>query len=242
MEGIEINCDEIPPPEFEDCVDGENMLPIVRCYTVRNAGPTCGTITTFERTTTPPGGTLDLLEGKPEDSLVLCPGEEMEVCETNVENTCNEECFTTDVKAVITMPDGSICEDDDVYSFCFLPPPDETCNVEVSLECSTEANRTEDGSGSCDVILPIATRCDNRARAMTWRFNGGTCEQSFNIQEADKFVCTDFAEGGAPTSGSAFLTVASVKDPTDVYFDGEVDVGDLFTMFADGTAKRQVRC
>jgi len=237
MEGIEIACDEIPPPEFEDCVDGENMLPIERCYIVRNSGPTCGTITTFERTTTPPGDTLDLLEGKPEDSLVLCPDEEMEVCETNVVNTCNEECFTTDVKAVITMPDGSICEDDDVYSFCFLPPPDETCNVEVSLECSTDGNRTEDGTGSCDVILPIATRCDNRASAMTWRFNGGTCEQSFNIQEADKFVCTDFAEGGAPTSGSAFLTVASVKDPSDVYFDGEVDVGDLFTMFADGTAK-----
>ena len=83
---------------------------------------------------------------------------------------------------------------------------------------------------------PIATRCDKRASVMTWRFNGGDCEQSFNIQEADKFTCTDFS-GGAPTEGSAWLTVTSVKDETDVYFDGEVRVGDLFTMFAGNTNK-----
>jgi hypothetical protein len=71
---------------------------------------------------------------------------------------------------------------------------------------------------------------------MTWRFNGGDCEQSFNIQEADQFTCTDFS-GGAPTEGSAWLTVTSVKDESDVYFDGEVRVGDLFTMFAGNTNK-----
>eukprot|EP00563_Minutocellus_polymorphus_P003875 CAMPEP_0181040420 /NCGR_PEP_ID=MMETSP1070-20121207/11038_1 /TAXON_ID=265543 /ORGANISM="Minutocellus polymorphus, Strain NH13" /LENGTH=936 /DNA_ID=CAMNT_0023118427 /DNA_START=14 /DNA_END=2824 /DNA_ORIENTATION=+ len=233
IEGSDVACEDIPPPSFEECADGENMLPVEQCYKVSNVGPTCGTITTFERTTN--GETFNLIEGKPADSLVLCPGQDMEVCETNMINTCEEECYTTSVEVVLTMADESTCEETDEYEFCTPPPLDESCNVEVDLACSTEVNSTEDGSGSCDVIIPIATRCDKRAAAMTWRFNGGDCEQSFNIQEADKFVCTDFVEGGAPTSGSAWLTVASVKNPDDVYFDGEVLVGDLFTMFAADT-------
>ena len=183
------------------------------------------------------GVTLDLLEGKPE--VRLCNGEELEVCETINIDTCVEEpdCFESEVTVVLKMADGSVCEDEDTYSFCVPPVSSESCNVEVAVGCATEANKTEDGSGNCDVIIPIATRCDSRAAAMTWRFNGGNCEQSFNIQEADKFVCTDFVEGGGPTEGDAYITVTSVKDPTDIYFDGPVGVGELFTMFASGTAK-----
>ena len=147
-----------------------------------------------------------------------------------------DRCYETNIEVDATMADGFVCEALDEYEFCVPPPPIEACNVEVDLECKMDPSQTIDGSTSCDVIIPIATRCDNRAAVMTWRFNGGDCEQSFNIQEADKFVCTDFA-GGAPTEGSAWLTVTSVKDESDVYFDGEVRVGDLFSMFAGNTNK-----
>ena len=235
IEGTDVPCDEIPPSDFEQCADGENMLPVEQCYKISNVGPTCGTITTFERTTD--GAVVSFLDGIPEDERILCPGQDMEVCETVDVNTCEEKCYETSVEVILTMADGTICQQIDEYEFCVPPPTTESCNVEVDLACSTDVNRTEDGSGNCDVIIPIATRCDKRAAAMTWRFNGGNCEQSFNIQEADKFVCTDFVDGGAPTEGSAWLTVASVKNPEDIYFDGEVLVGDLFTMFAADTMK-----
>jgi len=234
IEGTDIPCSEIPSPSLKDCA--EDLLQVVRveqCYKVSNTGPTCGTITTLQRTTN--GETKDFLGAIPEDDRTLCPGQDIEVCETVDVNTCEAMCYETNVDAVLTMADLSTCESTSAYQYCTTPPTDESCNVAVDLACTTAFNNTEDGSGSCDVIIPIATRCDKRAAAMTWRFNGGSCEQSFNIQTADKFVCTDFVAGGAPTEGTAWLTVASVKNPEDVYFDGEVIVGDLFTMFAADT-------
>ena len=113
VEGTDVSCDDIPPSDFEQCADGENMVPVEQCYKVSNVGPTCGTITTFDRTTN--GETRNLLEGKPANSLVLCPGQEMEICETKVINTCEEDCYNTSVEVVITMADGSTCEATDVY-------------------------------------------------------------------------------------------------------------------------------
>ena len=227
-------CEDFPGSTVDEC----GPTPVQYCYKIDNVGPTCGTINKIDRTRTPPGVTEDILGRlipNPEDRL-LCEGESITVCEIATVDTCVEQCYETNIEVDVTMADGFVCEALDEYEFCVPPPPIEACNVEVDLECKMDPSQTIDGSTSCDVIIPIATRCDNRAAVMTWRFNGGDCEQSFNIQEADKFTCTDFA-GGAPTEGSAWLTVTSVKDESDVYFDGEVRVGDLFSMFAGNTNK-----
>ena len=227
-------CEDFPGATVDEC----GPTPVQYCYKIDNVGPTCGTINKIDRTRTPPGTTEDILGvliPNPEDRL-LCEGESITVCEIATVDTCVEQCYETNIEVDATMADGFVCEALDEYEFCVPPPPIEACNVEVDLECKMDPSQTIDGSTSCDVIIPIATRCDNRAAVMTWRFNGGDCEQSFNIQEADKFTCTDFA-GGAPTEGSAWLTVTSVKDESDVYFDGEVRVGDLFSMFAGNTNK-----
>mmetsp|Transcript_14906 Transcript_14906/g.43022 ORF Transcript_14906/g.43022 Transcript_14906/m.43022 type:complete len:1243 (+) Transcript_14906:414-4142(+) len=227
-------CEDFPGSTVDEC----GPTPVQYCYKIDNVGPTCGTINKIDRTRTPPGTTQDILEvliPNPEDRL-LCGGESITVCEIATVDSCVEQCYETNIVVDATMADGFLCEAVDEYEFCVPPPPTEQCNVEVDLECKIDPTQTIDGSTSCDVIIPIATRCDKRASVMTWRFNGGDCEQSFNIQEADKFTCTDFS-GGAPTEGSAWLTVTSVKDESDVYFDGEVRVGDLFTMFASNTNK-----
>ena len=226
-------CEEIPSTTPDDC----GPTPVQYCYKIDNVGPTCGTINTIDRTRTPPGTTENILEvliPNPEDRL-LCGGESITVCEIATVDTCVEQCYESKVEVDATMADGFVCEALDEYEFC-IEVVQEVCNVEVDLECKIDPTQTIDGSTGCDVIIPIATRCDKRASVMTWRFNGGDFEQSFNIQEADKFTCTDFS-GGAPTEGSAWLVVTSVKDETDVYFDGEVSVGDLFTMFASNTNK-----
>jgi hypothetical protein len=65
---------------------------------------------------------------------------------------------------------------------------------------------------------------------MEMLFNGGDCSQSFNIQEADKFDCTD-RNGGPGLTGQYYIYVVPKKDPTsDVYFSGFVNVGDVFPM------------
>jgi len=73
------------------------------------------------------------------------------------------------------------------------------------------------------------TRCDDRASFMEYKFNGGDCGQSFNIQEADQFECTDFL-GGPPTTGASYLYVTAQKDPSVVYFSGFVNAGDNFPL------------
>jgi len=227
-------CEDIPPAQDIDC----GPVSVEYCYQIDNIGPTCGTINKIDRTRTPPGTTEDILDVliPNVDNRLLCAGESITVCEVDEVDSCVEECYETEIEVDATMADGFVCTALDEYEFCVPETTSEECNVEVDLECSTDADRTIGGTGSCDAIIPIATRCDNRASVMSWRFNGGDCEQSFNIQEADKFTCTDF-DGGAPTEGSAWITVTSVKDESQVYFDGEVRVGDLFSMFAANTDK-----
>ena len=65
---------------------------------------------------------------------------------------------------------------------------------------------------------------------MEMLFNGGNCGQSFNIQEADKFDCTD-QNGGPGLTGQYYIHVVPRKKPDgDVYFSGPVNVGDVFPM------------
>jgi len=64
---------------------------------------------------------------------------------------------------------------------------------------------------------------------MIFRFNGGTCDQSFNIQESDLFRCIDL-NGGAPTTGGiAYIRVTTLEGDT-IYFEGRVNVGDEFAL------------
>ena len=70
---------------------------------------------------------------------------------------------------------------------------------------------------------------------MVFLYNGGNCDQSFNVQEAEgKFFCTDF-DGGPPTElGALSYIVVTDLDGKVFYHDDWVAVGSLFTLFDGG--------
>jgi hypothetical protein len=71
---------------------------------------------------------------------------------------------------------------------------------------------------------------------MVFRYNGGSCQQSFNIQPAALFNCTD-SNGGPPnTEGSqAFISITDGNGLGNVYFSGFATVGDELTLENNGT-------
>jgi len=70
---------------------------------------------------------------------------------------------------------------------------------------------------------------------MVFLFNGGNCDQSFNVQEASgKFFCEDFGAGPPTERGEkAFIVVTALKDDT-VYHNDWAEVGQLYTLFDGG--------
>ena len=68
---------------------------------------------------------------------------------------------------------------------------------------------------------------------MVFLFNGGDCDQSFNVQ-ADKFFCNDF-NGGPPTERGekAYIVVTDIKEQGIIYYDDWATVGETFTL-SDG--------
>lgn len=75
---------------------------------------------------------------------------------------------------------------------------------------------------------------------MKYKYNGGDCSQSFTIQEAEKFSCTDFdwaeGESGPPLDEPAYIVLVAQKDETEEYFRGTVSPGEIFTAIAgEGT-------
>jgi hypothetical protein len=75
---------------------------------------------------------------------------------------------------------------------------------------------------------------------MTFRYNGGDCSQSFNIQPSSQFTCDDF-NGGPPTEQGelsyiqAFQLGGGGGGGGEMFFEGFVPVGELFTLTAEGT-------
>jgi hypothetical protein len=111
----------------------------------------------------------------------------------------------------------------------FIPPSDQ-CFVSIDVKCTSSDNSSE----NCGSILPLLTRCEDRPFAMVFRYNGGGCGQSFNIQPPDLFQCSDF-QGGPPTvEGTlSYIVVTDIQGRGVVYQQGFVAVGDEYTV-ADG--------
>ena len=70
---------------------------------------------------------------------------------------------------------------------------------------------------------------------MVFLFNGGDCDQSFNVQGDDLFFCSDF-NGGPPTERGekSYIVVTDTKDQGILYYDDWATVGETFTMFDGG--------
>lgn len=78
----------------------------------------------------------------------------------------------------------------------------------------------------------IIANCENRLQTITFRYNGGPCSQSNNLQARQKFMCEDIVPDGPPTllGTPNYIVASSTKDINDIYFEGTVPVGDTFTL------------
>jgi hypothetical protein len=96
-------------------------------------------------------------------------------------------------------------------------------------------NETSSEGSLCDAILPLVTQCQQRPTKMVFRYNGGTCEQSFNIQPDTLFICNDF-NGGPPNAegASSYISITDVKGAGIVYYDGFATVGDELVLEDNG--------
>lgn len=93
-----------------------------------------------------------------------------------------------------------------------------------------------DGSAAdCDSIPVPTTLCEDTPFAMIFKYNGGDCEQSFNLQPSSLFSCQDF-NGGPPTEEGeqSFVTVTDTKGMGITYFSDFVGVGGDFFVEDDG--------
>ena len=75
--------------------------------------------------------------------------------------------------------------------------------------------------------------CQGRPQQITFRYNGGGCAQSDNLQPRQKFSCLD-ESGGPPTvAGSQSYIIAVPTGGNDLYFSGPVAVGEKYTLNAN---------
>jgi hypothetical protein len=70
---------------------------------------------------------------------------------------------------------------------------------------------------------------------MKFRYSGGDCSQSFNIQPRSLFECFDF-NGGPPTANdfTSYIIATALKDEELVYFEGLVNTTDIYTLYDGG--------
>lgn len=101
------------------------------------------------------------------------------------------------------------------------PSPTSTCVIDISLTGCPRYNSTLDNN------------CDGRPQVITFRYNGGDCSQSDNLQPRQKFSCTD-ENGGPPIAkGSPSYITAVPTGGDDIYFAGLVAIGEKYTLNAN---------
>ena len=105
-------------------------------------------------------------------------------------------------------------------------PPGDSCFVQVDVDCTPPP-----GIEDCDSIPIPQDECLEKVFSMGFRYNGGDCSQSSNVQDPQLFQCEDFF-GGPPTIQGevSFIRAIDIKGLGINYFMDFVAVGDQFQM------------
>lgn len=110
-----------------------------------------------------------------------------------------------------------------------FPPADE-CFVQIGVTCTPPP-----GFADCDSITPPRDECAEKVFTMGFRYQGGDCSNSFNVQDPQIFQCEDFM-GGPPTDGEALnhFVVTDIKGLGVNYFTGTIGLGTDFELTNGG--------
>ena len=110
------------------------------------------------------------------------------------------------------------------------PAPSEQCELGIELTCEPPEGVDAE---SCETIPPYLLICEDRPFSMTFRYNGGDCSGSFNVQPDTLFQCEDF-QGGPPTErGTLSYIEAFELGGGEMYFSGFVEVESTFIGLAE---------
>jgi len=178
----------------------------------------------------------DMLEGVPPEDLELAPAECFAAVKEEFVNRCetSEYCSTAHVNATNPIT-GPPCEGKEEIKFNWtqatLPPtpvtpapspaPTSSCIIDVSLD-------------GCFNFTPIGdNNCQGRPVVISFRYNGGDCSQSDNLQDRQKFDCFDSSNPPPTTAGTVAYITATELGGGDTYFEGFVPVGDVYTLNDD---------
>lgn len=112
----------------------------------------------------------------------------------------------------------------------FIDPADR-CEISVKVTCETSDGTVND----CNDIPVPTTLCDDNPFALKFKFNGGDCEQSSNLQPSSVFSCQDFNGGPPRLAGEqSYIVVTGTDEMSIAYFSGFVTVGDAFLVDDSG--------
>ncbi len=105
--------------------------------------------------------------------------------------------------------------------------PTEECDIKINVECvPLEAGIN---ASTCEQLPPLVTICEQRPTWMQFKYYGGDCEQSANMQ-TEKFFCTDFAPIPQDPEAEIYLEATAQDDLETVYFSGNLKINDLYNV------------
>merc|ERR1712161_132919 len=187
---------------------------------------------------------IDLLKNIAPADVTLRPGEC--VYDTVVEdvNRCVEFKMCAEVDTTFTNPSNGLPENcDEKEEICFewgapppppgtpnpspfpspapSPAPTSSCVIDVNLDGCPQYNSSLDND------------CQGRPWEITFRYNGGDCSKSDNLQPRQKFSCVDTSGGPSTAQGTTNYITAVPRGGSDLYFAGNVAVGEKYTLNED---------
>jgi hypothetical protein len=114
--------------------------------------------------------------------------------------------------------------------------PDDSCFAQVDVTCVPPVDPADPDGGrfeDCDSINIAPAECTEFVNLLTFRFNGGDCLDSNNIQDPRIYYCEDFFDGppAADDIGAeSYMIIQDIKGEGIIYFDGIIKVGEVFNI------------
>jgi hypothetical protein len=193
------------------------------------------------------GNITDLQDGVPSGLLELEPTDCFATMEAAVVNRCSSIEYSAESSVSTTSLDGEVCEDVAELQFMLekgtspptpttLPPsptpeshsPSPECMIDISLDCEP----VNSVGSTCDTIPILSPICGERPFQMTFRYLGGGCSQSFNVQPQSYFRCEDFNGGPPAETNATSYIIAYDLEGTEIYFTGFAEVGESYVLNA----------
>jgi len=235
----------------ESCDDITCIEELCYLYNFANVGSSDMEITVAERYFN--GEIFDLLPFVPINPLA--PGETTSIEEKTTIDVCQEQTYCVDLNAEASPENGEDCQDNATYKFTIEPPPvqptpppvvpptpppvetpppspapTEPCTIDFNTTCTPPPPATD-----CKAIPPAVQQCEGRPLQMGMLYNGGGCDQSFNIQDEGKFTCTDIGNGPPTVDGAlSYIVVTDAKDKGITYHSDVVEVGTIYYLSDNG--------